>query len=262
MNNIQIKELLEKTIESKRIVNGYIFAGYGKTQNYKYAKEFAKMILCIEENQAKCGGCRSCLMFDDENHPDYYEINKDKQETIKIDEIREMQTKILEKPIISQKKVYLINNAENMTKEAQNCLLKTLEEPPQFVTIILIANNENTILPTIKSRCTKLLFTEENEEELTSIEKQRYEELERIFGNVNNYLSIDLLNKIDILYKDKENIFDNLDFINMILMKKAKTDLKYLDYIDYVEKTKEKLKYNSNFDMCIDYLILKIWEEN
>ena len=61
-----------------------------------------------------------------------------------------MQTKIIEKPITSKKKIYVINNAENMTKEAQNCLLKTLEEPPEFVSIILVSNNENTILTTIK----------------------------------------------------------------------------------------------------------------
>lgn len=237
------------------------FQEYGKSQNYKYAKEFAKMILCsTEEANGYCNKCKSCLMFDDNNHSDYYEINKGKSESIKIDEIREMQEKILEKPITSAKKVYVINNSENMTKEAQNCLLKTLEEPPEFVTIILVVNNENSILTTIKSRCTKVLFTEEDKEEFTEEEKARYDALEKIFGNVEKYLSIDLLNKIDVLYKDKDNILENLEFINMILINKARTNSKYLKYIDYVEDTKLKLKQNSNFDMSIDNLILKIWE--
>ena len=171
-----------------------------------------------------------------------------------------MQEKIIERPITSSKKVYVINNAENMTVEAQNCLLKTLEEPPEFITIILVANNENTILPTIKSRCTKVAFTEENTKELSEEDKQRYETLEKIFGNIEKYKSIDLLNKIDVLYKDKDNIFESLDFINIILIKKAKENIKYVNYIDYVEETKNKLKSNSNYDMCIDNLILKIWE--
>lgn len=148
-----------------------------------------------------------------------------------------------------------------MTKEAQNCLLKTLEEPPEFVTIILVSNNENTILTTIKSRCTKVVFTEENIEEFTEEEKTRYNALEKIFGNKDNYLSIDLLGKIDILYKGKEEVYQNLDFINMIFSKKAKENTKYLDYIEYVEETKQRINANCNFDMSIDNLILKIWED-
>ena len=171
-----------------------------------------------------------------------------------------MQTKIYEKPIISSKKVYVINNAENMTKEAQNCLLKTLEEPPEFVTMILISNNDNNILVTIKSRCAKVIFTEEGNKELTEEENKVYNELERIFGHIQEYKSVDLLNKLEILYKNKEKIFEILEFVNIILFEKAKEDVSYLEYIDYVEEAKRKLKQNSNFDMCIDNLILKIWE--
>lgn len=260
MKNKQIDELLNNTIKSCKIVNAYMFSGNEGTVKLEYAIRFAKMILCVDVQKTNDNKCKSCLMFDDDNHPDFYVINKEKTESIKIDEIREMQIKIAEKPIISSKKVYIINNAENMTVEAQNCLLKTLEEPPECVTIILVVNNENTVLTTIKSRCTKIAFTEESKKELTEEEKIRYEALEKIFGNVQKYLIIDLLGKIDILYNDKENIFENLDFINLILIKKAKEDKDYLTYIDYVEETKNKLKSNSNFDMCIDNLILKIFK--
>ena len=260
MKNEQIDELLKNTIKSEKIVNAYIFSGNENTLKYDCAKKFTKMILCIDAEKTSNNICKSCLMFDDNNHPDFYEINKEKTESIKIDEIREMQIKIAEKPIISLKKVYIINNAENMTVEAQNCLLKTLEEPPEFVTIILVANNENTLLTTIKSRCTKIVFTEEIEKELTEDEKKRYESLERIFSDVENFLIIDVLGKIDILYNDKDNVFENLDFINCILIKKAKENTDYLKYIDYVEETKNKLKSNSNFDMCIDNLIFKIFK--
>ncbi len=261
MKNKQIEEELKNTIENQRVVNGYIFSGNGNTANYEYAKEFAKMILCLKQENGYCEKCKSCIMFDDSNHADYYEINKEKTESIKIDEIREMQTKIYEKPITSSKKVYVINNAEQMGQEAQNCLLKTLEEPPDFVTIILVVNNENLVLPTIKSRCAKILFTEENEDNYTEEQKQRYEELRKIFRNVEKYSTIDLLNKLDILYKDKENFLENLNFINTIFAEKSRSDYKYLDYIDYVEKTKRKFKANSNFDMCVDYLILNIFKQ-
>ena len=72
--------------------------------------------------------------------------------------IRELQKNIQEKPIISSRKVYIINDADKMTKDAQNCLLKTLEEPPEFASIILVGENENEFLATIKSRCMILHF--------------------------------------------------------------------------------------------------------
>ena len=255
----QIEELLEGAAKKGRIVNGYIFSGTRRTQNYNYAKKFAKMVLCLD-NEVMCNSCKSCVIFDNDNHPDYYELNKEIEEAIKIDEIRELQTKIYEKPIISTKKVYVINNVENMTKEAQNCLLKTLEEPPEFVTIILVSNNDNNILVTIKSRCTKVVFTEEGKEQFTEEENEIYTELEQVFGNIQKYKSIDLLNKFEVLYKNKEKIFEILEFVNIILFEKAKEDVSYLEYIDHVEEAKRKLKQNSNFDMCIDNLILKIWE--
>ncbi len=261
MKNTQIDELLQNTIKSKKIVNGYIFSGNGNhTKNYEYAKKYAKMILCLAEEKDSCGKCKSCIMFEDDNNPDYFEINKEPSESIKIDEIREILERIIEKPIISKKKVYIINNAEKMTVEAQNCLLKTLEEPPEFITIILVANNESTILTTIKSRCTKVAFTEEIQKEITEENRERFDTINRIFGNIENYSSIDLLNKLDVLYKDKDNIFENLEYINTVLIEKAKKNAKYLNYIDYVEETKNKLKSNSNYDMSIDNLILKIWE--
>lgn len=260
MINKQIEEMLEGSVERGRVVNGYIFSGTRRTQNYNYAKKFAKMILCLDNESAACNSCKSCLMFDNDNHPDYYELNKDSEEAIKIDEIRDLQAKIYEKPITSSKKVYVINNAENMTKEAQNCLLKTLEEPPEFVTIVLVSNNDNNILVTIKSRCTKVIFTEESREEFTEEERRLYDELKEVFSQVQKYKSIDLLNKFDALYKNKEKIFQILELVNIILFEKVKEDASYLNYIDYVEETKRKLKQNGNFDMCIDNLILKIWE--
>lgn len=260
LKNVQIEEIIKNAIRLNKILNGYIFLGNVNTKKFEYAKKFAKMILCLEGDKTSHNECKSCIMFENQNHPDYYEINKPFTESIKIDEIREMQNKIIEKPITSERKVYVINNAENMTAEAQNCLLKTLEEPPKFASIILVTNNENTLLATIKSRCTKVVFTEEEEKQQTEEEKQRYEELEKVFGDVEKHISIDLLNKLDILYKDKDNIYENLEYINEILIEKGKKNAKYLDYIDTVEETKRMLKSNSNYDMCIDNLILSIWE--
>ena len=93
-------------------------------------------------------------------------IDAEDGKSIKIEQIRYMQEKIAEKPIASNKKVYIINNSDTMTKEAQNCLLKTLEEPPEYAVIILVLANENNMLNTIKSRCTKIMFNPISKEEI------------------------------------------------------------------------------------------------
>ena len=200
-----------------------------------------------------------------------------------------MQKKVQELPIVSDRKVYIIDDSEYLTKEAQNCLLKTLEEPPEFVTIILIVSNENKILNTIKSRCLKIYFNDLSNEELNkyifeNIEnvqfsenmlkacggsigkakqiyenKQIYESLEQIFNNIEDYSLLDVMSKVEILYKSKDAIQDILEYLNTIFIKKAKENIKYIDYIKYVEETKININTNCNYDMSIDNLIFKIF---
>ena len=201
-----------------------------------------------------------------------------------------MQKRVQELPIVSNRKVYVINDSEYMTKDAQNCLLKTLEEPPKFVTIILIVSNENMILNTIKSRCLKIYFNDLSNEELKKYIKEKlniqefsenmfsacqgsigkakqvyenkeiYSEIDEIFANIYNYTLIDVLSKVDILYKSKDEIQQILEYLNTIFIKKAKDDIRYIDYIKYVEETKKNINLNCNYDMCIDKLLFKIFE--
>lgn len=141
-------------------------------------------------------------------------------------------------------------------------MLKTLEEPPEYAVIILLVENENTILNTIKSRCTTIIFTDESEMEMTENQKKTYEELERVFGNIDNYTLLDVLNKMEILYKGEKNIYEILEYINIILYKNITKDIKNIEYIQYVEETKQRLQSNANYNMCIDNLIMKIWKHN
>ena len=84
---------------------------------------------CLEDNKP-CDTCSSCIKFESDNHPDFMFVDSEDEKSIKIGQIRLLQENISEKPIVSTKKVYIINNSDLMTVEAQNCLLKTLEEPP------------------------------------------------------------------------------------------------------------------------------------
>ena len=255
-----------------------------------FAKEFAKGILCTNEENKLCGNCKSCIEFINSNNPDYYEIGlKEDENSIKIETIREMQKRVQELPIVSNRKVYIIDDSEYLTKDAQNCLLKTLEEPPEFVTIILIVSNENKILNTIKSRCLKMYFNDLSDEELKRYineklkitqfsenmlkacggsagkakqideNKELYEEVDKVFNNIEKYTLLDAMSKLEMIYKNKDRIQDILEYINTIFINKAKKNIKYIDYINYIEQTKVNINSNCNYDMCIDNLVFKIF---
>ena len=154
------------------------------------------MLLCMSEQRA-CNNCSSCIKFNSNNHPDFVIINSDDGKSIKINQIRIMQEQIAEKPIISNRKVYIINDSDLMTVEAQNCLLKTLEEPPEYAVIILVLSNENKLLNTIKSRCTKIVFHKLNNEQLLQYAKQNNisvnnDLLDTCDGSISNLLQLQL----------------------------------------------------------------------
>lgn len=172
LGNEHIKKQLRKSIKNNQVSHSYLFIGIDGIGKKLLATEFAKAMQCLNEDKY-CNSCKSCIEFDSNNNPDFLYIEPDGN-SIKIEQIRDMQKRIQEKPIISEKKVYIINNADKMTVEAQNSLLKTLEEPPEYATIILIGSSENAFLTTIKSRCMILHFNPiEDEKMLHYLQKIR-----------------------------------------------------------------------------------------
>lgn len=290
LGNNDIKQLLTHSVKSNNILHSYMFVGTDGIGKSLFAKEFSKMILCLSENKP-CNTCSSCIKFDSNNHPDFTIIDSEDNKSIKIGQIRLLQEQIAEKPIVSSRKVYIINNSDLMTVEAQNCLLKTLEEPPEYATIILILSNENKLLNTIKSRCTKISFKNLSNTDLINYanindinvsnnflnicngsigklislkdDSEMYISLDKIIKDFESKNIIDIWNEAEIIYKSKDNISNILDYFNIYFFNNLKQtqDEKYINSIKIVETTKRRLSSNSNYDMCIDNLLLKIWEE-
>ncbi len=290
IGNEQIKEALKKVVMENKASHSYMFVGIEGIGKQMIAKRFAQMLLCTNEHQTGCHECKSCIEFISNNHPDFLYIEPDGN-SIKIEQIRYLQRKIQEKPIISDKKVYIINDADKMTTEAQNCLLKTLEEPPEYSTIILIGSNENAFLNTIKSRCMKIAFQPIETKEIKQYmeqtynmtnmtqnmleafqgsigkaiilkdKKEQYEKIEMLLDNLDKKNIIDILKLSEDIYQSKEEIINILDYINISLLKLAKRNIKYINCIEIVENTKKRLNQNANYDMSIDNMILNMWEE-
>ena len=101
--------------------------------------------------------CHSCKQALSDNQPDIIYVSHEKPNTISVDDIRaQINNDIAIKPYSSPYKIYIMNEAEKMTPQAQNAILKTLEEPPEYAVIMLLTSNVNSLLPTILSRCVVL----------------------------------------------------------------------------------------------------------
>ena len=290
IGNEPIKNELKKAVYENKVSHSYMFVGIEGIGKQIMAKNFAQSVLCTNENEKGCHQCKSCIEFISHNHPDFLYLEPDGN-SIKIEQIRYLQRKIQEKPIISDRKVYIINDADKMTTEAQNCLLKTLEEPPEYSTIILVGSNENAFLNTIKSRCMKIAFQPieskyikqymEETYGMTNIsqnmleafqgsigkaillkdKKEQYESIENMIEKLDKTDMTELIKLGEPLYQSKEEIMNILDYINIILLKRAKENTLYANCIDIIENTKKRLNQNANYDMCIDNMIFNMWEE-
>lgn len=125
MNNQEIEQLLKKTIQRNKILHSYIFIGSNLTEKEKIAKQFAKEILCLDRQNSPCGKCKSCIEIDNENHPDFSQVQIDDNENkIKIEQIRKLQNDVIKKPIISERKVYIIKNSDKMTDRSPELFIK------------------------------------------------------------------------------------------------------------------------------------------
>ncbi|HHX28996.1 MAG: DNA polymerase III subunit delta' [Bacillota bacterium] len=146
--------LITRAASSGRISNAYLFKGPKGSPKDLIARRFASVLLCESDSESgrACGVCRSCRLLAAGEHPDFYLAEKEGA-SIKIRKSHEMLREALLRPYQSSRKVFLISDADDMTIEASNALLKILEEPPPYVTFLLTTSNPGAIPDTILSRC-------------------------------------------------------------------------------------------------------------
>lgn len=154
-------ENLQTLLKEQRLPHALLFCGPDGVGKSKVAVALAATLLCGSE-QAPCGRCDSCRALLTDTHPDFYLVVPESAgktaKSIRIERIREVQTEIARVPILSKRRVVLINDADRMNEAAQNCLLKTLEEPTGPVVFILVANSRGALLETVQSRCMPMNF--------------------------------------------------------------------------------------------------------
>lgn len=265
------KTYFQNIIKKQDISHSYIFYGDEGIGKLTFAKELAKNIL-------KTDNLEVC--------PDYKYIEKleDKKDIV-IDQIRkQIIDDVYIAPLTSNNKLYIINDAECLNTAAQNSLLKTLEEPPKYIVIILVCSNINKILPTIKSRTNKISFTGIDSKEINKYVNENFNinlhsnVLEYINGSIGNAINIiknELLDKFDKVEKLVEYIIKK-DIVNSLKLSEdidfSNTNIiEYLEYAMYIQKKYSvvkiiekailRIKNNGNYDIVIDNMILKIIDE-
>ena len=154
-----IKEHLKASITSGRISQAYLITGEVMQGKEFIARIFANALVCEHPVNGvdPCGKCKSCIQAATRNHPDIITVTHDKPNTVSVDDVREQIVNDAQiRPYQSSRKIYIMNEAEKMTPQAQNALLKTLEEPPEYVVIMLLSTSTSAMLLTVISRCIQL----------------------------------------------------------------------------------------------------------
>ena len=317
-----LKEHLENAIKMDKVSHAYIINGEKNAGKEFIAKTFAMALQCENRQGTEpCGECHSCRQALSGNHPDIIFITHEKLGTIGVDDIRrQVNNDVAIKPYKGPKKIYIMNEGEKMTAQAQNALLKTLEEPPEYAVLLILTGNVDSLLQTILSRCVvlnmkpakdaqikkylmetmeipdykadicvafargnvgkaKLLASSEEfdkvkEEAITLLKYIKEMELNEIVAaikkiteykfDVNDYMDI-----LSIWYRDVL-LFKATHDANLLIFKEEIQHIRKVadksayegieKIIDALEKSKQRLNANVNFDLTMELLLLTIKE--
>ncbi len=152
-----IIQYMKDAIEQDKVSHAYILNGQRGSGKKLLAKLFAMALQCESGKSEPCGECRSCIQTNNGNQPDIITVRHEKPASISVDDVRQqINGDIMIKPYSSPYKIYIVPEADLMTVQAQNAILKTIEEPPEYAIIFLLTENADSLLPTIRSRCVML----------------------------------------------------------------------------------------------------------
>lgn len=318
----QLQEHLHNAIRMNKVSHAYIINGERNSGKELIAKIFAMALQCENRQDIEpCQECHSCKQALSSNHPDIIYITHEKPNTISVDDIRsQINGDVAIKPYKGPKKIYIMSEGEKMTVQAQNALLKTLEEPPEYAVILILTTNVNSLLPTILSRCVVLNMKPAKDSQIKeflmktmeipdykadvcvafargNVGKARLlasseefdkvkEEAITLLKYINEMEIHEIVAAIKKINEYKFDVNDYLDILSIwyrdVLLFKATHDANHLifreeiqyirkvadrstyegieEIIEALEKSKQRLNANVNFDLTMELLLLTIKE--
>lgn len=241
---------LKSSLKQNRVGHAYIFSGPVGIGKRTVAKIFSKVLLCEEGKYDECCGfCQSCNMMESGSHPDFFQISIEGLK-IGIDSIRDIQRDMVNKPLYSDRKVFLITEADKMTVQAQNCLLKTLEDPPGHSVIILTVSNYDSLIETIRSRAVRYSFKNNSYGEILKLLKSRFGSNLKNAGFIAGYANGVIGTALE-LAENEEFILLREKTLEIIVKLKESKQADIFDMYDFFENNKNSA--DRIFDIMISF---------
>lgn len=243
-----IKEHYQRAIRQKKISHAYILSGEKGMGKKSLAYAFSLSLFCQQKEDKPCLCCPACKKILSNNHPDLIKVSHEKVSSIGVDDIREqINDTILIMPYSSSYKIYIVDEAEKMTVQAQNALLKTMEEPPGYAILFLLTTNPELFLPTILSRCVHLKLKPLKDSEIKKyltktlkISEDRadiYSTFAR--GNLGKAISIASSESFQIFYEEMMQLMKSIHSIDIS------------EILEYIRKWKEE---KTDIQECLNFI--------
>ena len=247
----QIIDHLQNAISMKKISHAYIINGPENSGKMMLAEAFALALQCEEGRPEGCGQCHSCKQAINRNNPDIIYVSHEKPNTLGVKDIRSQLVNDMEiKPYSSKYKIYIVDEAEKMNQEAQNALLKTIEEPPAYGIIMLLTTNADMFLQTIRSRCITLNIKTVKDDIIKDFLMHKHQQTDYqadvcvAFAQGNVGRAIQLASSGDFIEMKKS-------VIHII------TKMENVDLYDLADSVKEISEYKDNLSDYFD--LMEIW---
>lgn len=245
-----IKEHFKKAIETNHVSHAYILTGEAGMGRKSLASAFAMTLLCEKGKKEPCMQCHACKQVMSGNHPDLIFVSHEKPNSIGVDDIREqINDTIMIRPYSSYYKIYIVDEAEKMTAQAQNALLKTIEEPPFYAIIMLLTTNQEAFLPTILSRCVQLKLKPLQDSVvktylteslgISEVKAEIYAAFAR--GNLGKAIHLASSEDFQLMYNE------------LLHMLKHLKDMDITELLDYIKKLKDE---SLDIYECLDFMQL------
>lgn len=246
----RIMTLIQGVREGKN-ANTYIFEGVAGLGKHEAARLFAQALVCDDTPNAPCGNCSACIEAQAHSHPDILFITPEKDKaTIGVNPVRDAINEAMIKPFYNRHKVFIIDDGDILTPQAQNTMLKIIEEPPEYAIFIIVCTNSDVLLETVRSRAVTITFSPVADSVVREYIEKKYPDEPRIDFLVKYCAGIP--KSADLIIADGD--FDNMreEVLNLVPRLLSKNKLYAYDVAEYVENNSDHV--NEIYNMFLLYL--------
>lgn len=235
-------------VRNRRTNQAYIFEGPEGLGIFEAAKLFAAALACLERETAPCGNCAACRLSYAGSNPDIIYVNTGDKKSIGVEKIREMSRDVYIKPFEGDRKVYIIEDGGMLTEEAQNAMLKILEEPPEYAVFIIVTVSAELLLSTVLSRCAKVRFMPLSERDMRGYIGEKYGSTEQNIDFLVRF-SQGIPKKADEIIADSDFAALRREAFDKLLPLLSKYRISAYRVTEFLENNKERAE-----------LILSLWQ--